>query len=392
MNVLGRVVSCTLLSTLLCVSICMSATSTRSSILKSLLHQVFERHGVSSSSSAPTNNSAATSPSSSRFLDLYSQRFPNVPNSSRVKSLIPEQRRVTRRSCFSRNAETISLEKDRAAVVLTGRVESVLFSGLGSETDSDGSAVHRTRRNHYDDKNNKKDESFPSRDSSTGATILEEEEEQKSLLRRGSRRVPPTFSKDKLIEKLSGSKPAVTQPNHRESFAAARIRVKRVIKGDRSLENTLVVVVVQIDDNGSSSDGGGSGSSAEYVNSGEDYGFVTDRRLCMGRLRIRDTRIFMLQIDSFGRLVLLSNPLPLTLKNLREINSHTKDSVSAKVALAPPAKPPKQEVITRISKLTFNTTTRAYNGAIVSAHVTSPGELINQVSCMWNKKLLLREC
>jgi hypothetical protein len=335
-------------------------SSSRSSILKSLLHQVFERHGITPAtnfSSYP--NKSYNLGGSSSTSSIHPRTFLPIPNTSRLKSLSETNRRVSKRSCFARSgAESVSSEKDRAAVVLTGRVEGVLYSS-GSESDTDGSTIHhRTRRNHYHDRNkNANGSDFSSQNNPPEHTII-----TKTTTNRfgGSGRLPFALTNLPKIKKadeslvngkviVSGKDPIKTP--RRESSAAARIRVKRVIKGDRSLENTLIVVVVHIEDDvgisGVDDDSGSRrSSSGESLSSSseEAYGYVTDRRLCMGRLRIKDTRIFMLGIDSYGRLILLSNPLPLTLKNLREINGNSgrgslKDQVVAAPApaVAPPA-------------------------------------------------------
>ncbi len=74
---------------------------------------------------------------------------------------------------------------------------------------------------------------------------------------------------------------------------AVHVRVKHVIKGDRGLEKSVIVI-----------DGLSEGSS----------------QFCMSRLRVRDSRIFMLKSDKDGNFVLASKPLMLTLENLRNVN------------------------------------------------------------------------
>ncbi|CAG7818958.1 unnamed protein product [Allacma fusca] len=75
----------------------------------------------------------------------------------------------------------------------------------------------------------------------------------------------------------------------------AQVRVKRVIWGDGALENTLILIdgIVRPDLN---------------------------HHLCRAKVRVKDSRIFLLQIKPDGCLLLAFPPLSVTLDNLREFN------------------------------------------------------------------------
>lgn len=79
-----------------------------------------------------------------------------------------------------------------------------------------------------------------------------------------------------------------------DSLVAIRIRVKRVVQGDRGLENTLILAWVSL--------------------SNEDL------NRCGTRLRLRDTRIFILGVELDGRLILGVAPIPVTLAHLQLVN------------------------------------------------------------------------
>lgn len=70
--------------------------------------------------------------------------------------------------------------------------------------------------------------------------------------------------------------------------------MKRVVRGDRSLESTLVLAWVSL-------------PTENLVK-------------CGTKLRLRDTRIFILGVDMDGRMVIRVPPLPVTLAHLQLVN------------------------------------------------------------------------
>jgi hypothetical protein len=87
---------------------------------------------------------------------------------------------------------------------------------------------------------------------------------------------------------------AKKQQQPQNQLTAVKIRVKRVVKGDQGLENTLVIAWV--------------GLSSDELNK------------CGTPLRLWDTRIFILGVESDGRMMIRIPPLPVTLSHLRLVN------------------------------------------------------------------------
>ncbi|XP_035709385.1 agrin isoform X4 [Folsomia candida] len=96
-----------------------------------------------------------------------------------------------------------------------------------------------------------------------------------------------------LSQTLSSQHPAEKEEDHQPALAV-RIRVKRVVRGDRSLESTLVLAWVSL-------------PTENLVK-------------CGTKLRLRDTRIFILGVDMDGRMVIRVPPLPVTLAHLQLVN------------------------------------------------------------------------
>ncbi|CAL8148203.1 unnamed protein product [Orchesella dallaii] len=84
---------------------------------------------------------------------------------------------------------------------------------------------------------------------------------------------------------------------------AVLVRVKRVIRGDRTLENTGIII-------------DGFGAHHDHHEDGRNLRFCGRGP----RVSVRDTRIFILDVDPDKRITLAAHPLPVTLKNLRRID------------------------------------------------------------------------
>lgn len=72
------------------------------------------------------------------------------------------------------------------------------------------------------------------------------------------------------------------------------VKVKRVIRGDRALENTAIII--------------------------DGFGYHQPASCAPSRVSIKDTKIFILDVDPDKRLTLAMQPLPVTLKNLQRID------------------------------------------------------------------------
>lgn len=99
---------------------------------------------------------------------------------------------------------------------------------------------------------------------------------------------------------------------------AVLVRVKRVIKGDRALENTAIII--------------------------DGFGYHHQRFCAPPRVSVRDTRIFILDVDKDKRITLAAHPLPVTLKNLRRIDE------SSKEMRKPKGKSALKELLTEVKK------------------------------------------
>src|SRR5439155_1533328 len=87
----------------------------------------------------------------------------------------------------------------------------------------------------------------------------------------------------------------ITYSSNNHIKVAVHVRVKRVIKGDRSLENTIIVINGLLP--------------------------ISKHKFCIGRLRVRDTRIFFLAIDEESNFIFSARPLQLTLQNLKNLQT-----------------------------------------------------------------------
>lgn len=206
---------------------------------------------------------------------------------------------------------------DRALMVLTARVESLLHvqaDGIlttSADTDIDGyewiaqiQPPSPSPRSPFSQ--SKQPDSMNSNKvnlSEKGGTTLEKQVQNQTSTRRNDENLSKEsvfLDKDdhdddddqnnlEIRSRRSAGRFEKTVSNTR---LGAQVKVKRVIRGDRSFENTLIVI------------DGLNGLKGP---------------LCQSRLRVRDTRIFVLDVNPDGTLTLAFPPLPVTLDNLREL-------------------------------------------------------------------------
>lgn len=136
------------------------------------------------------------------------------------------------------------------------------------------------------------------------------------------------LSAENVWQKRGGNDTGNNDNNQEKELSgryAVIVRVKRVIRGDRALENTAII----IDGFGYQKERRKAGSFFNSVGCGGSH----RKRFALGGgeesayySAVRgDTKIFILDVDSYKRITLAAQPLPVTLRNLRRIDESSEE-------------------------------------------------------------------
>ena len=267
-----------------------------------ILENVFNNH--SSASSSLLNSFSNFSPWSS----------PNPKNNSRLSlALKSRHRRVMKHSC----SLDLALEENKAQLIFTGRVEGVMNPEKMKPTDITSTALPTeasdllydideyglttpTGHNTHGNRTETGSVRMP-----VGKLKISSTSKSTNVLERQATNNEETSTSEETETKdgnnlFIGRRRRKREMKRGTLFSsdrfAARVRVKRVIKGDRGLENAVIVI-----------DGFGKNR-------------IGSKRFCMRRVRVKDTKIFMISVDNESGLMLAATPLPVTLSNLKKVN------------------------------------------------------------------------